>query len=327
MRPPWFEGLNEVDAATARRRFRIHRVEPGTLLVEEGTVGRALICLLEGELEIRSGDAVVGVAQQGSLLGETALFEDNVRTASVVSSAPSLLWTLDREGYEELRDTLHPIVRNLEITAIAEQVVRLHDVGDKVIELALGTRPTPPPTTFFAAVRRLLGVGGARQTSGDPRACLSRSPLFADAPPMVLDLLAPRFSTWRCDGGTFLCTEGERGDRMFVLDQGEVDVVVASGDEPRVVATLTPGQAFGMISLASGSPRMSSCVARGEVLVHQLDEATWTEVADEVDMAASTFRRAMIRALAEQLRHANQQVSTAIRTGDAAALDAVRSRM
>ncbi|MCA9492937.1 MAG: cyclic nucleotide-binding domain-containing protein [Myxococcales bacterium] len=320
--------MNEVDAATARRRFQIHRVEPGTLLVEEGTVGRALLCLIEGELEVCAGETVVAVVSQpGSLLGETALFEDNVRTASVVARAPSVVWSLEREGYEELRDTLHPITRNLEITAIAEQVVRLHDVGDRVIELALGTPPTPPPTGFFAAVRRLFGLGGARPATANVRSCLARSPLFADAPPMVLDLLAPRFTSWRCDPGTLLCTEGERGDKMFVLEEGEVDVVVAAGEEPRVVATLSPGQAFGMVSLASGAPRMSSCITRGEALVHQLDAATWSELSDEVDMGASTFRRAMIRALAEQLRHANQQVATAISTGDPKALDAVRSGM
>lgn len=323
-RPPQFEDLNDVDAATAKRRFQILRVDPGTALVEEGSVGRSLMCLVEGDLEIRAGATLLSVARPGSLLGETALFEDVLRTATVTARTPAVVWALDRAGYEELRDTLHPICRNLEVAAIAEQVVRLHGVGDRVAELAIGTPATLPPTTFFAAVRRLLGVGGERAATGDIRQCLARSSLFSDAPGPVLDALARRFRTVRAEGGAFLCTEGERGTRMFLLDEGLVDVVLASEGEPKVVATLQPGAAFGMVSLASGAPRMSSCVARGEVLIHVLDEPGWRDLADDTTMVGSTFRRAMIRALSDQLRHSNTQLSRALASGEAAGLDEAR---
>jgi CRP-like cAMP-binding protein len=194
--------------------------------------------------------------------------------------------------------------------------------------MALGSAPQPPPTGFFAAVRRLLGVGAERLVGADVRSALERSSLFADAPPLVLDEIAGRFRSLRCSGGTFLCTEGERGGRMFLLDEGEVDIVVASDEgEPKVVDTLVGGQAFGMVSLASGSPRMSSCVARGDVLVHELSAEAWAELSDDASMVGSTFRRAVVRALADQLRHSNGQLVTAAATGDRAAVDAARSGM
>lgn len=279
------------------------------------------MCLVEGELEIRSGATLLSVARAGSLLGETALFEDVLRTASVLARTPSVVWALDRAGYEELRDTLHPICRNLEVAAIAEQVVRLHGVSDRVAELSLGAPAQLPPTTFFAAVRRLLGVGGERPAAGDVRRCLASSRLFADAPAPVLDDLARRFHGIRADSGAFLCTEGERGTRMFLLEEGQVDVVLASEGEPKVVATLGPGSAFGMVSLASGAPRMSSCVARGEVLVHVLADTGWRDLADDTNMVGSTFRRAMIRALSDQLRHSNTQLSRALAGGDPGRVD------
>ncbi len=326
-RPPQFEGLNDVDAATAKRRFRILSVDAGVALAEEGSVGRSLMCLVEGELEVRSGGTLLSVVKPGSLLGETALFEDVHRTATVAARTPAVVWALERSGYEELRDTLHPICRNLEVAAIAEQVVRLHGVGDRVAELAVGTPAPPqaPPTGFFAAVRRLFGGGGEQPATGDVRACLGRSRLFEDAPGPVIDALAQRFRTIRADSGTFLCTEGERGSRMFVIDDGQVDIVVSSGDDPKVVATLGPGGAFGMVSLASGAPRMSSVVARGEVLVHVLDDVGWRDLADDGTMVGSSFRRAMIRALSEQLRHTNTQLARALAEGERAALDAARS--
>jgi CRP-like cAMP-binding protein len=323
-RPPQFDGLNDVDAATARRRFRVLQVDAGVPLAEEGSIGRSMMCLVEGELDIHAGGSLLTVVKPGSLLGETALFEDVHRTATVTARTPAVVWALDRVGYEELRDTLHPICRNLETAAIAEQVVRLHGVGDRVAELSLGTPAGLPPTGFFAAVRRLLGVGGERTATGDLRRCLARSRLFEDGPGPVLDQLATRFRTLRADGGAFLCTEGERGTRMFVLDEGLVDVVVAAGEDPKVVATLSPGAAFGMVSLASGAPRMSSCVARGEVLVHTLDEDGWRDLTDDTTMVGSTFRRAMIRALSDQLRHTNTQLAHALAEGDPVRVDHAR---
>lgn len=325
-RPLQFEGLNDVDAATAKRRFRVLTVEPGAALAEEGSVGRSLMCLVDGELEVRAGTTLLSVVKPGSLLGETALFEDVHRTATVSARTPAVVWALDRAGYEELRDTLHPICRNLEVAAIAEQVVRLHGVGDRVAELSLGT-PAPitqPPSGFFAAVRRLFGGGGEQPADGDARACLARSRLFEDAPAPVLDALAERFVSVRAEPGTFLCTEGERGNRMYVIDDGQVDVVVSAGEEPKTVSTLGPGGAFGMISLASGAPRMSSCVARGHVLVHRLDEGAWRDLTDDGTMVGSAFRRAVIRALSEQLRHTNTQLSRALAEGERAALDEAR---
>lgn len=328
-RPRQFEGLNDVDAATARRRFRILRVDAGAEVVEDPGAGRSLMCLVEGELEVRVGEAVLAVVHAGSLVGETAIFDDVGRSANVFARTPCLIWALDRKGYEELRDTLHPVCRNLEVAAIAEQVVRLHEAGDRVAALALGASAAipKPPSGFFAAVRRLFGGGGERAATGDVRACLRRSHLFEEAPEPVRDALAERFVTLRVDGGTFLCTEGERGYRMFLLDEGVVDVVVSSGEEVRVVSTLEPGAAFGMVSLVSDAPRMASVVARGEVLVHVLDMAVWQDLSGDVTMVGSSFRRAMIRALSEQLRHSNAQLSRAIADGTAEAIDGARAEL
>ncbi|MEZ4322495.1 MAG: cyclic nucleotide-binding domain-containing protein [Myxococcota bacterium] len=308
--PGIFDGLNDIDEATARRRFSVNQVAAGELVIREGEVGRAMACLVAGELRIESDGTEVGRVHAGAVLGEMGLFEDTPRTASVRAVGPAELWVLDREGYEELRDTLHPICLNIERATLAAQVQRLEHTGAEVAKLGLGV-PTAisPPTGFFAAVKRLFGAGGVREVQGSALAALKASPLFADAPEPALEHIADPFVALRCEAGEFLCTEGESGDRMFVLESGEVDVVVNMEGTPHQVDTLEPGSAFGMVSLARGGQRMASCVAGSGALVHCLDRAGWTALIEEPYMIGSTFRRAVIRAFSEQLLYSNQQLA------------------
>lgn len=308
--PAIFDGLNDIDAATAKRRFVVESVPAGQRIIEEGEVGRAMACLISGSLTIEAGDVVVGTMGPGAVLGEMGLFEDTPRTASVRAERDSELWVLDRTGYEELRDTLHPICHNIERATLAAQVARLRSVGVRVAKLGLGV-PTVvrPGGGFFASVMRLFGSGGIRPTTGDAMGALSWSPLFRDAPVPALEHIADPFEALKCDAGEFLCTEGEAGEHMFVLETGAVDVIVDMDGTPHKVDTLERGSAFGMVSLARGGPRMASCVAEAGAVVHRLDLAGWNALIDEPYMVGSTFRRAVIRAFSEQLRYSNQQLA------------------
>ncbi len=323
-RPQIFEGLNDIDAATAKRRFDVKITRPDELVIEEGEIGRAMACVVSGELRIEAGGAEVGRVTAGSVLGELGLFEDLPRTASVRSVTEAELWVLDREGYEELRDTVHPICLNIERATLESQVDRLSAVGERVANLGLGV-PTAaaPPTGFFAAVKRLFGAGGTRVAKGHPMAALKASPLFADAPDPALEPIASWFTALECQAGEFLCTEGEPGDKMFVLESGAVDIVVNMDGTPHEVDSLGPGSAFGMVSLARGGNRMASCVSEAGALVHQLDKVGWDTLIDEPYMIGSVFRRAVIRAFSEQLQYSNLQLSDWEKRKDTDAANAI----
>jgi CRP-like cAMP-binding protein len=75
------------------------------------------------------------------------------------------------------------------------------------------------------------------------------------------------------------------------------------------VATLEPGAAFGMVSLAEEGTRMSSCVVREDARVHVLNALGWGALVNEPYMVGSTFRRAVIRAFSDQLDYSNAQLA------------------
>lgn len=305
-----FDGLNDIDAATAKRRFTTHLLGAGEVLTREGEQSHGLALVIEGVLLVEVDGTQVGTIQPGGMLGEMGLFEGTRRRATVRAAAPTVLSLLGRDGYEELRDTLHPICIRIELFTLANQVHRLRATGRRVAELGIGEPATVPPTTgFFAAVARWLGSGAVHPVQADVLPTLVASSLFAGAPVPSLEPIAERFSSLTCRAGAFLCTEGEVGEQMFVLASGEVEVIASLDDEPHHIATLEAGAAFGMVSLAENGHRMASCVAREGAVVHVLDHAGWDALLNEPYMVGSTFRRAVIRAFSDQLDYSNAQLA------------------
>lgn len=61
---------------------------------------------------------------------------------------------------------------------------------------------------------------------------------------------------------------GDRGDRFFVIDVGDVDVVVVGGE---VIERLGSGHAFGEIALLREMPRTATIIAHGPAQLMALE--------------------------------------------------------
>lgn len=308
--PPIFDQVNDVDRATALRQFERRTVEAGAVVIREGQPARGLVCVLEGELAVRSGESTVGRVPAGDLVGEMALFEETERTASVVATEPSRLLVLRRKGYERLRDVMHPLGVALERHALELQMERMQRVTDRISSLALGQRApfTRPTERFRAALAALFGGGGPTPFDAVEAAkVLRESTIFAGAPVEAMKAIARGFRPEAWGPGQLLCTEGETGETMYVLASGEVEVVVSTREE-RVqrLATLQPGAAFGQIALGLERPRMATCVANSRVVVLAMDKPAWRYLVEEPHLAGSVFRRALIRGMSEQIAHSNK---------------------
>jgi signal-transduction protein with cAMP-binding, CBS, and nucleotidyltransferase domain len=89
---------------------------------------------------------------------------------------------------------------------------------------------------------------------------ISGSPLFAGVPPKFVKK-ATTFCTIRdCLAGSSIINEGERGDFMFIIVEGEVDVL--KGPKKIKLATLGKGVFLGEGALVSKAPRNASIVAK-----------------------------------------------------------------
>lgn len=320
----FFEGFTPRQVEQALDCFSREVVQHGTPVMLEGEQDGALIVVVDGQLEVRTGDLELATAGPGDLLGEIGLFTDGVRTATVETNTEAELLVLTRAGYDELVARQNPVAMRIEQLALAALVTRLRDVDGRIARLAAGTpiehhRPSP---TFFGRVARLLGGGGAlRPPPVDVVGALLASRLFADVDPEVLVHIAAAFlpEAWR--GGEFLCTEGEPGESLFLIVGGSVDVLVEThADHVEPVATLGAGEAFGMAGLVDSRPRTASVVTTGDAVTLRLDRSGWEAVTAHDHPAGRALRVAMIRALAESLAFANGQLALLDLTSQAADL-------
>ena len=67
----------------------------------------------------------------------------------------------------------------------------------------------------------------------------------------------------RREDGEILSEPGDRDFRFFVVKSGRVEIVDESGDEPRTIAVLGPGEFTGDESQVTGGPSVVGAVNEG----------------------------------------------------------------
>jgi MFS family permease len=96
---------------------------------------------------------------------------------------------------------------------------------------------------------------------------LQAIPIFAPLSPPVLEQLAARLTPVRVGAGEEIIRIGDHGDRFYVVDSGEVEVVL-DGQEPR---REHPGSYFGEIALLHDVPRTATVRAATDAELFALD--------------------------------------------------------
>ncbi|HXG79411.1 MAG TPA: cyclic nucleotide-binding domain-containing protein [Methyloceanibacter sp.] len=94
--------------------------------------------------------------------------------------------------------------------------------------------------------------------------------------------------------GETIFAEGERGDKMYVIRSGEVEIERGG----KVVETLSAGGIFGEMALIDGSPRAATARAKTDCEVAPITEKSFLFLVHETPF----FAIAVMRALAERLR-------------------------
>ncbi len=70
--------------------------------------------------------------------------------------------------------------------------------------------------------------------------------------------------------GEKLFEVGDRDFKFFVIKSGQIEIRDESGDTPKTVAVLGPGEFTGEVTQLTGSPSLVSAVARGDCEVYEL---------------------------------------------------------
>ncbi len=105
--------------------------------------------------------------------------------------------------------------------------------------------------------------------------------------------------------GQVIVRQGEQGNTLYVVVQGEVSVVV-DGDD---VATLHEGEHFGELALVDTEPRSADIIAKGFGHLLCVDRDALREYCMMEPALGNLLLWKLVHALGQRLRNMNQQIS------------------
>jgi len=127
---------------------------------------------------------------------------------------------------------------------------------------------------------------------------LKKVPLFANLPDNDLDRLCAVAKEQFIRADEILFTEGEIGDKAYVIMTGEIDILKESGGQTVLLATRKTGEVIGEMSLLDQTPRFASGRARTDSKLLSISHDNLEHLLDSSSSAA----RVMLSTITNRLR-------------------------
>jgi small-conductance mechanosensitive channel/CRP-like cAMP-binding protein len=158
----------------------------------------------------------------------------------------------------------------------------------------------PYPTRNIHVLSQPASAGAGDSDLPERVTALRRIDLFANLEGPELELLASGVRKVRFAAGEPIIRQGEAGDSLFIIIQGDVLVSLGQGTIHQSVTTLRAGDFFGEMSLITGEPRSATCAARTDVLCYVIDHdafrtllAQRPQVAEQLTAVLTTRQAAL----------------------------------
>lgn len=122
---------------------------------------------------------------------------------------------------------------------------------------------------------------------------LKKIPLFAGLSDLDMERLCQMVEVVQLSAGDLLFAEGSKGDRAYVIKDGQLEILKTSSGRDVLLAVRESGEVIGEMSLLEEAPRMASVRARTDcelLAIHQ-------EQLDEILNTSASAARAMLHTM------------------------------
>lgn len=239
----------------AVQRLTLVDAPAGTRLFAAGDPPAGIFIVERGQVRLSEPDGQVITLGAGGVLGEPALLTGKPNPATATAVEDSTLWTLDPVSFAELV-AQYPELRE----ALSREVHMPLSAADQKL-----------------AVERLRSL-----------------PTFARWPDDALKELAAALLLQHMPAGTVIFSQGAKGDAMYIVDSGQVEL--RTGGE--ILARLSAGNEFGEVALATGRTRASDAVATSDSNLWVLYRGEFERVQTRYPAAQAAMTEAVAQRLA-----------------------------
>jgi signal transduction histidine kinase len=123
---------------------------------------------------------------------------------------------------------------------------------------------------------------------------LRKVPMFADLTDDDLDRLCRMVDELRLPTGGVLFREGEDGDKAYVIEQGQIEILRKSGGRNVQIAIRQPGEVIGEMSLLGSVPRTATGVALTDCLLLVIGHTQFEGLLETSYSASRTLLRTVM---------------------------------
>jgi CRP/FNR family cyclic AMP-dependent transcriptional regulator len=233
--------------------------------------------------------------------------------ASGISNADFFVWGVDNTAYGPVElPTLVNWIRDERVLADTWIFVPRSESWVKARDL-------PELQMFFrartTAVKRDSEAVGIRGV--DPKA-LRRIKILGTMSEEQLERFAGLLEFQRVPQWTVIVRQGDPGDTMYFILEGELRVKMDVGGRETTLTTLGVGEFFGDISLFDHGPRSADVVANTDCAVLKISAAALDTISKDAPDLAAAFLKSVGKTLTARIRADDKRISDTARLARAA---------
>ena len=156
--------------------------------------------------------------------------------------------------------------------------------------------------------QEIIPVSGAASRTDIKPGSLRRIKILAQMNDAQLDRLKDFMEVHKVPQWMALVKQGDAGDGMFFVLQGELRARVMVGEKETILATFGVGDFFGDMSLFDHGPRSADVIANAESIVLKMSDVAFERLTREAPALATPFLQATARTLAARIRADNRRL-------------------
>lgn len=226
--------------------------------------------------------------------------------ASAITENTFIVWGADRTAYGPVElPTLVAWVKDERVMAETWVFAVKTDLWQRAAQV-------PELQMFFG---RVAAPGNPMAVSprGISPGALRRIKVLAPLSNEQLEQFAAFVEVERVPQWTLIVRQGDPGDSMYFILEGELRVRLTVLGRETILATLGPGDFFGDGSLFDHGPRSADVVANQDSVVVRLSASAFERLNREAPEVATPFLRALGKTLTARIRADNKRISDSVK--------------
>lgn len=307
-----------LDRAAAERLSSVTReisFVPGAQVVRQNGPARGAYLIRKGTVEARialpgGGSLTVAELRDGDVLGEMALIERGVCTATVVA-------TTNVQGWFIGGDDFRAMVASREASALALQraithnlIAKLRVLNQKVSEHA--AQEDRLVRQALPSADPLAGVTRTRNGSFAWRAFLPILPFFVGFDEDETDELVAEAQVLELSRSTWIFVQGQPAQACHLVLRGAVEVLTQAGERERRVGVAGPGELLGYLAALEGAPHGASARVRERATLLEFPREVFLRLFNGSSGASVSLQHSIHRSLLRSLGRTNTQLARLI---------------